>query len=506
MHAQQGNQSSHHLRGAIFSLKRLPPVERFVRLGEGRIGVVTSIALLIILTSCSVGPKYRTPTAPVSPAFKETAGWKQAQPQDDVLREKWWELFSDPQLNTVEEQVNVSNQTIAVAEAEFRAARAAIGVARSGLFPALNVGASAVTSRTSTSPNRASYVLPMQLSYEADVWGRIRRSIEAQVASAQASAADIETARLSIHSELALDYFELRGLDEQQRLFEATVAAFDQALQLTTNRYNQGVVSGVDVAQAQTQLDTARAESMDLGVARAQFEHAIATLTGKPPVELTISSGSLANEPPAIPIGLPSDLLERRPDIASDERRVAVANAQIGEARAAFFPTITLSASGGLQSSRIGSLLSWPGRFWSIGPSLAQTVFDAGRRRAITEEAQAIYDSTVAAYRQNVLTAFQDVEDNLAALRILSEESAQQDIAVQSAQRSLDLANNRYRGGVASYLEVITAQSALLVNQRTAIGIRVRRMAASVLLVKALGGGWNTSELPSSGTLVQHKR
>ena len=480
-------------------------------LGEGRnydanSTLTRSIFLfvfLIILASCSVGPKYRTPTAPAAPNFKELAGWKQAQPQDDVLREKWWELFGDPELKALEEEVDVSNETIAVAEAQFRAARAAITVVRSGLFPAVNVGASVLTSRTTDSASRTSYVLPLQLSYEADVWGRIRQAVEAQVASAQASAADIQTVRLSIHAELALDYFELRGLDEQQRLLDASVAAYEQALQLTTNRYNQGVVSGVDVAQAQTQLDTTRAQATDLNVTRAQFEHAIAVLTGKAPVELNLAPGNLASEPPAIPVGLPSALLERRPDIASAERRVAVANAQIGVATAAYFPSITLSATGGLQSSLVGSLLSFPSRFWSIGPSLVQTVFDAGRRKAITAAAEAVYDSTVAAYRQNVLTAFQEVEDNLAALRFLSEESAQQDTAVRSAQRSLDLANNRYRGGVTSYLEVTTAQNALLANQRTAIDIQVRRMAASVLLVKALGGGWSTSELPSSKTLVQ---
>jgi NodT family efflux transporter outer membrane factor (OMF) lipoprotein len=471
-------------------------------LGEGRIFGATLIALLAILSSCSVGPKYRTPTAPVAQSFKELAGWKEAQPQDDVLREKWWELFDDPLLNALEEQVNVSNQTLAAAEAQFRAARSAIAIARSGLFPELNIGATVLASRTNGA-TRSSYVLPLQLSYEADVWGRIRRSVEAQVANAQASAADVETARLSIHAELALDYFALRGQDEQQRLFSASVAAFEQALQLTTNRFNQGVASGVDVAQAQTQLDTARAQALDVTVSRAQFEHAIAVLTGQPPVDLTIASGGLTSEPPAIPVALPSALLERRPDIAAAERRVALANAEIGVATAALFPTITLNASTGIQSSAIGSLLSFPSWFWSIGPALTQTVFDAGRRKAIKASAIAIYESTVADYRQNVLTTFQDVEDNLAALRILAEESAQQDIAVQSAQRSLDLANVRYQGGVTSYLEVITAQNALLDNQRTAIDIRVRRMAASVLLIKALGGGWNASQLPSSKTLVQ---
>jgi len=480
-----------------------PRLERFLRHpGLQIIRYIFLFAFFVSFASCSVGPKYRTPTAPVAPSFKELAGWKQAQPQDDVLREKWWELFGDPLLNALEGQVDISNQTLAATEAQFRAARAVIAVARAGLFPEINVGATVVTSRTNGA-TRSSYVLPLQLSYEADVWGRIRRTVEAQVANAQASAADIETARLSLHAELALDYFGLRGQDEQQQLFDATVAAFEQALELTTNRFNQGVASGVDVAQAQTQLDTARAEALDVRVSRAQFEHAIAVLTGRPPVDLTIASGGLTGEPPAIPVELPSALLERRPDIAAAERRVALANAQVGVATAALFPTITLNASTGIQSSAIGSLLSFPSWFWSIGPSLTQTLFDAGRRKAIKASTIAIYDSTVADYRQSILTAFQEVEDNLAALRILVDESAQQDVAVQSAQRSLALANVRYQGGVTSYLEVITAQNALLDNQRTAIEIRVRRMAASVLLIKALGGGWNASQLPSSKTLVQ---
>jgi NodT family efflux transporter outer membrane factor (OMF) lipoprotein len=417
-------------------------------------------------------------------------------------------------LNSLEEQVDISNQTIAAAEAQFRAARAAIRVARSGLFPTLT--ASANSTIASVGPSRqigtgkgsgtgTIYTLPLDFSYEADLWGRIRKTVQAQVATAQATAADLETARLSVHSELALDYMELRGLDDQQRLFDATVAAYEQALQLTTNRYNQGVVSGVDVAQAQTQLETARAEKIDLGVARAAFEHAIATLIGKPPAELTISPAVLVAGPPSIPVSIPSQLLERRPDIAAAERRVASANAQIGAAKAAFFPTLTLDAAGGFANSKLSSLLSWPSRFWSIGPSLVETVFDAGRRGAFVKETEAVYDSTVAAYRQEMLIAFQDVEDNLAALRILSEEAAQQDIAIQSAQRSLDLATNRYRGGVASYLDVITAQNALLANQRTGIGIQVRRMSASVLLVKALGGGWNSSELPSPKGLTQNR-
>ena len=478
--------------------------------------LVFCLLCFCFLSACSVGPKYKTPAAPVPPAFKEpppdnfkeTDQWKPAVPQDDKLRGNWWEMFGDQQLNDLEAQVNVSNQNIAAAEAQFRAARAAVGAARSGLFPALTANGSAT--RTGGSGNRSVlgagnvvrsgggtfYSLPLDISYEADVWGRVRKTIEAAAATAQENAADLETIRLTTHAELALDYFELRGLDEEERLFDQTVAGFEQALQLTTNRFNQGVVSEVDVDQARTQLETARAQTIDLGVQRAQFEHAIAIFTGKPPAELTLPRSAFTGEPPVIPVALPSELLERRPDVASAERRVAFANAEIGIAKAAFFPTISLSASGGFSSSKIISLLSWPNRFWSIGPAFTETIFDSGRRRAVVRQAEASYDATVAIYRQDVLTAFQDVEDNLAALRILSDEATQQGIANEAAQRSLDLTLIRYRGGITIYTEVITAQNALLADQRAAIGIRTRRMAASVLLVKALGGGWDRSQLP----------
>ena len=465
-----------------------------------------------VFSACSVGPKYRKPAAPAPAAFKEPPPnqWKEAKPQDDTLRGDWWEIFADPQLNDLEAQVNVSNQTVAAAEAQFRAARAAVRVARAGLFPTVTVGPSA-TFTGSGSSNRAvlgagnvvragsssSYALPLDFSYEVDVWGKVRKTIEAAAATAQATAADLETIRLSSHAELALDYFELRGLDEEESLFDQTVAGFEQALQLTTNRFNQGVASAVDVEQARTQLETARAEATDLGVQRAQFEHAIAILTGKPPAELTLARGVLIGEPPVIPVALPSELLERRPDVAGAERRVASANAQIGIAKAAYFPTISLTASAGFDSTKISNLLTWPSRFWSIGPSFSEVLFDAGKRHAVVAQAEATYDATVALYRQDVLTAFQDVEDNLAALRVLADEAGQQDLAVQSARRSLDLSLDRYRGGIAIYIEVITAQNALLANQRTAIGIRTRRMTAGVLLVKALGGGWNVSQLPA---------
>jgi NodT family efflux transporter outer membrane factor (OMF) lipoprotein len=374
------------------------------------------------------------------------------------------------------------------------------------LFPTATVGANSTTSRVSA--NRANsgalittgpttlYELPLDINYEVDLWGKVRRIIEANVATAQATAADVETIRLSMHAELAQDYFQMRGLDDEEKLFQSTIAAYREALQLTTNQYKQGVVSQVDVALAQTQLDTARAQATDIGVARAQFEHAIAVITGNPPAELTIPPAQLPVQPPAIPVALPSQLLERRPDIASAERQTAAANAQIGVAKSAYYPTLSLTFSGGVQSSSLSNLLSLPSRFWSVGPALAETVFDGGARRGLTLEAEANYDQTVAVYRQSVLSAFQDVEDNLAALRILSEEAEQQDVAIASSQHSVDLALHRYRGGITTYLEVVTAQNALLANQRTGVEIRTRRMVASVLLVKALGGGWNVRDLP----------
>jgi NodT family efflux transporter outer membrane factor (OMF) lipoprotein len=459
----------------------------------------------LLLSSCKVGPSYHTPSAPIPASFKESSEWKQAEPQDGRLRGDWWQTFGDPELSALEEQIDVSNQNVAAAEARFRAARAAIRVAGADLAPTLTVGLSSTTARISPNRNTSRpsfsaatgtfYQVPLDVSYEADAWGRVRRSIEANVDTKQATAADLETMRLSMHAEVATDYFQLRGLDEEQRIFQASIDAFQKGLELTTNRYKQGVVSGFDVAQAQTQLDTARAQATDLVVTRAQLEHAIAVLTGQSPAELTIGPGNLLTQPPPIPVGLPSGLLERRPDIAGAERRVAAANAQIGVEKAAFFPRFTFSFTGGLESSRLGNLLDWPSRFWSLGPSMAEIAFDAGKRRALTQQAEANYDAMVAAYRQQVLAAFQEVEDNLAALRILSDEAAQQELAVASSQRSVDIAVNRYRGGISTYLDVITAQNALLTNQREATTVLTRRMTASVLLIKALGGGWDVSQL-----------
>ena len=474
------------------------------------------VCLGSLIAACTVGPNYKTPTTDVPAAFKEQpppgvapGDWKPAQPQDAAHRGKWWEIFGDSNLNALEEQVSVSNQTLAQAEAQFRGARAAVREARAGLFPTVTAGASVTNSRASASTTglrtggtATVYQTPIDVSYEADVWGRVRRLIEANVATAQASAADVETMRLSLQAELAADYFQLHGLDQQRQLLDSAIVGYQKTLQINVNRHNQGVSSGADVAQAETQLETTKAEAIDLGVERAQLEHAIAILTGKPPSELTIAMAPLGVAPPAIPLELPGELLQRRPDIAAAERRVAAANAQIGVATAAYFPSLTLSASGGFASSTLATLFSLPNRFWSIGPQLLGTIFDAGRRRAVTAEAQAAYDANVAAYRESVLTAFQNVEDNLAALRILNDEAIQQAAAVAAAERSLTLAQNRYDGGITSYLEVVTAETAALSNERTAVDIASRRLVASVNLVKALGGGWTADQLPSSGALV----
>jgi NodT family efflux transporter outer membrane factor (OMF) lipoprotein len=475
--------------------------------------------MIFATLGCMVGPKYNKPSAPVPPAFKEqppaefkeSIVWKAGEPHDDKIRGKWWEVYQDPQLNALEEQVQVSNQNVAQAEAQFREARAAVRIARADLFPTVTGGVSATRSHQSanrgvgrgfTIGTQNDFQTPIDASWEPDFWGRVRNTIAANIDTAQASAADLETVRLSMHAELATDYFQLRALDAEKKLLDSTVVAYEEALKLTNARHDQGIVSGVDVEQARTQLDTTRAQAADLGVQRTQLEHAIAVITGKPPAELTIQFAPLTAEPPAVPIALPSELLERRPDIASAERHVAAANAQIGVAQAAYYPNITLTASGAFESRLITTLFQWPSRVWSLGASLVETVFDAGKRRAVTDQAIAAHDATVAAYRLSVLTAFQDVEDNLAALRVLSDESKQQDAAVKSAERSLKLANNRYKGGITTYLEVITAQSVALTNERTAVQLLSRRMVASVGLVKALGGGWDVSSLPSATSLA----
>ena len=472
------------------------------------LAVIAALALAAGLAGCAVGPRYSRPQAPSAPEYKETPpSWKQAQPSDQITRGKWWEIFQDPQLNALEEQVNVSNQTLRAALAQFQQARALVRLNRADLYPTLTAAPAAsrnrlslTSARTGTVPDYTDVILPADLTWEADVFGRVRRTVEAARANAQASAADLESVSLSLHAELASDYFQLRTFDAEEQLLKDNVAAFEKALELTQNRYKGGVASAVDVAQAQTQLETTRAQAIDVMVERQQLEHAIAALTGQPASSFSIPAAPWNTPPPVIPPGLPSDLLERRPDVAAAERLIAAANAQIGVARTAYFPQITLNASAGYEGSTITNWLTGPSGFAAAGISTLVTVFDVGRRRAGVEQAQAGYDQTVANYRQTMLTAFQEVEDNLAALRILEDESSTQAVAVSAAQHSLELSNNRYKGGVVTYLEVITAQSIALTNERVAVGILRERMTASVLLIKALGGGWNASSLPTVST------
>jgi NodT family efflux transporter outer membrane factor (OMF) lipoprotein len=472
-----------------------------------RTAVALASVALFVLSGCRVGPNYVQPTVPPPPpAFKETpSNWKQATPQDQLPKGKWWEIYREQELNSLEEKIAVSNQTLMVSYHQYLSARAIIREARSQFFPTLAVQPSG--SRNQLSQNRPNFntLTPSQysdialtgdISYEVDLWGQVRRTVESAQENAQASAGDLENVSLSLHSELAVDYFFLRGLDLQKQLLDATVIDFEKALQLTQTRYRGGVASDVDVAQAETQLETTRAQAIETGVARAQFEHAIAVLTGETASTFSIPPSPLAATPPEIPLGLPSELLERRPDIAAAERRVASANAQIGVAIAAYYPQVSLSAAGGFESAAIGTLIQGPSALWSVGGSAVQTVLDGGRRRAVTQQARDNHESTVASYRQSVLEAFQQVEDNLAALRLLEQELATQQIAVASARRSVDLSTTRYKRGITTYLEVLTAQSTALSNERTAADLMTRRMTASVQLIKALGGGWDRSQLP----------
>ena len=477
--------------------------------------------LLTFVGGCAVGPNYKRPTTPTPQVFKEQPpeGWKQAEPNAAIPRGKWWEIYNDPQLNALEEQVNISNQNVLAAAAQYREARDAVRIARSSLFPTATTSPSVTEQRvvgsvttpgpppatTRTASVQTLYDLPVDVSYQADVWGNIRRSVTASYASAQASFADLENARLSYQAQLAEFYFQLHGQDGDIDLLERTVKAYAEYLKLTQDRFELGVASGADVAQAKTQLDTARAELIDLQVARAQFEHAIAILIGKPPADLTIAPMVLKTPPPAVPIALPSTLLERRPDIAASERQMAAANEQIGIAKSAYFPAVLLSASGGFEATRLSQWLTASSGVWSLGMQLAETLFDAGKRRAQLDSARAAYDVTVANYRQTSLTAFQQVEDNLAALRILEQEAAATDAAVTDAEESLAISTDQYKAGIATYLQVITAQTFALQNEKSAVDILTRRMTASVLLIEALGGGWDASQMPKRDDILANK-
>ena len=477
-----------------------------------------------LLISCNVGPKYHTPTVEAPAAYKEVtpenaktiANWKTAQPSDEVIRGTWWEIFNDSELNALEEQVNVSNQSIASAAASYLAARALVKEARAQLFPTVTTTPSITGERQSSNLTQyggpgtgtnskattgafADYTLPFDATWVPDLWGKIHNTISSSRSGAQASAADLANTRLSVQAEVAEDYFQLRSQDALQQLFDETVKAYQQSLDLTKALYETGIDSDEPVAQAETLLETTQAQATNVGILRSQYEHAIAMLVGQPASSFSISVKALAVTPPPIPFGVPSELLERRPDIAGSERLVAQANAQIGIARAAYYPTLTLSASGGFESSSITDWFAWPSRFWSVGPSLAETIFDAGLRKATVEQYRAQYDETVANYRQTVLTAFQQVEDNLAQLRILSKEIEQQVVAINSSQRYLNIAMDRYKLGIDPYLNVISAQTTLLNNQQTLVNLQQQQITASVQLVEALGGGWTRAQLPSLG-------
>jgi NodT family efflux transporter outer membrane factor (OMF) lipoprotein len=442
-------------------------------------------------------------------SFKNQDGWKVIQPSDAQLKGSWWALFDDPQLNSLEAKVDGANQTLKLADANFSAAHANVGFFRASEAPTIGVAPSISAVRDSAhqpylSPTivnggEGNFILPLELNYEIDLWGRIHRQVTAAREQAQVSAADLANTRLSLHAELAIDYIELRSADAQIQLLRDTVKAYTDAVNLTKDRFEGGASPLSDLTQARTQLDSARVLETDISVTRAQYEHAIAILIGVPPAQFSLPFMPLNLEPPKmpdIPGTLPSELLERRPDIAASERQMAAANEQIGIAQAAFYPTLSLNAIAGLQGTSASNWFTWPSRFWAVGPTFSQTLFDAGRRRAVRTTAAANYDATVANYRQTTLTAFQQVEDNLAALRILETEAQQQHESTDSATQSLDLSQTRYEGGVDTYLQVITWQTAALNNERNDIDIMRRRMEASVLLIKALGGGWSTGQLP----------
>jgi NodT family efflux transporter outer membrane factor (OMF) lipoprotein len=457
-------------------------------------------------TGCAVGPKYKKPAVPVPPAYKEMGNWKTAQPNDQNLGGNWWEIFQDAQLNALEQQINVSNQNLKAAVAQYQQSRAALRYARADYYPTVTAAPGATREMYSNNrPPQSSnldgitfndFAMPVNFSYQVNAWGRVSRNVESYREQAQASAADLAVVNLSMHAALAIDYFAARSLDAEEKLLQDTVAQYQQAFQLNEDRYEGGLASEVEVEQARTILETTRAQMVDVGVARAQYEHAAAVLVGKPPADFTLEPLPLTTPPPPIPVDVPSTLLERRPDIAAAERRVASANAQVGLAKTAYYPLVNILGSGGFESGSITTLLQGPSGFWAVGSSALVTLFDVGRRRAVSDQAKASYDSSVASYRETVLTGFQQVEDNLAALRILEQEAGVQATAVDAAQRSLSLSNTRYEGGVTSYLEVITAQNAALADEVTAVNILGRRMANAVLLIEALGGGWDSAGLP----------
>jgi NodT family efflux transporter outer membrane factor (OMF) lipoprotein len=459
-------------------------------------------------------------TAP--PAFKElpaqpdeTGGWTVAQPQDAVLRGKWWEIYNEPDLDSLEDELNIDNQNIRQAFENFMEARVLVREARSQYFPAVSVGgaytrsqsssnlSSSASSGTSGGKQTQVFSLPADVSWEPDLWGKVRNAVRASQYTAQLTAADLENERLTEQASLAEYFFEIRGQDALQKLLNETVEADKKALEAVRTAYDTGVGDQISVVEAQATYESAQSAAINLGIARAQFEHAIALLVGKPASTFSVPVEPKTSAPPPIPVGLPSQLLERRPDIAAAERNMAVANAQIGVARAAFYPALTLSATGGVESSTIKNLLDWPSRFWSAGPSISETVYDGGLRRATVNQYIATYNANVAAYRQSVLTAFQQVEDSLASVRILSQQILRQQEAVDSSKTFLELELKRYETGIDPYVDVVTAQTTLLSNRQSLANLQVQEMTASVELIEALGGGWDRSELPTRDRITR---
>jgi len=505
---------------------------------------------ILILTGCNFAPRYDPPKTDTTAAFKEAVpgnaqgqGWRIAEPRDATVRANWWEEYQDPQLNDLESRVAISNQTIVAAEASYRAAHALVLEAQAQLFPSFSLtpsmtrekssaalsGLGGVTSGTTTGTSGTTtgagtpittptgtaaqggstlthnvFSFPLEATYQVDLWGSIRNTVAVNRFAAEASAAQLANALLSTHTLLAQDYFQLRVADEQRRILDITVADYQASLHLVHTLVDSGVDSEADIATAETQLESAMAQATDVGVARAQYEHAIAVLIGVAPAKFSIPYRHFAQQLPTIPVGVPSDLLERRPDIAAAERQVAESNAQIGVARAAFFPSLTLTGSAGYESTTLSKLFEFPNRFWSVGPSLAQTLFDGGARRAALAQAWALNDSQVATYRQTVLSAFQSVEDNLAALRILSQELGQAHKATVAAKRAVELTIVLYRNGVDSYANVIVAQNAFLSARETELQIQLRELTASVALINDLGGGWSTSDWDQTERMAQH--
>jgi NodT family efflux transporter outer membrane factor (OMF) lipoprotein len=486
--------------------------------------MICAAALALAHAGCAVGPKYHPPAAPPaapsykeSPTrFKETQGWKVAQPNDAMLRGKWWVIFTDPELNALEDQLNINNQNIKQAFENFMVARALIREARSQYFPLVTTspafsrsrssanlaGVSATSGATSVSGIRGEqntlYSLPVDITWAPDLWGKVRNTVREFQYGAQLSAADLENERLIEQASLAQLFFEIRGQDELQRILNQTVEADKKSLELVQARYETGIDSAMSVSQAQNTLESVQAQAINVGLARAQFEHAIATLIGKSASSISISVKPMTTAPPPIPIGVPSELLERRPDIAAAERSMAEANAQIGIAYAAYYPALTLSATGGLESSTFANLFAWPSRIWAIGGTLSETIFEGGLRHATVHQFVATYNAAVAGYRQTVLTAFQQVEDFLAAVRILSLQIVKQKQAVHSADATLKYQISRYETGIDPYTDVVIAQTTLLNNQQTLVNSRIAEMVAAVQLIMALGGGWDNSQLPAS--------